>query len=280
MERLCREDVLELLPERDPFGHKGNFGKLLALCGSVGYTGAAALACRAAVRSGAGLVFLGVPQSIYAIEAIKLDEPIVFPLPEKEGRVCSLALPEILRRLPSCDACLMGPGLGLGEEVTEVVLSVLKNASCPVVLDADGITAASLHKDVLRERTGTTILTPHDGEFRRMGIPLGADRAGAAMALANDLGVIVLLKGHRTLITDGKRVYENTTGNPGMAAGGSGDVLAGLLTSLLGQGLPPLKAAACAAWIHGAAGDLAAQELGQYGMTPSDMVSILPRLLK
>lgn len=280
MERLNREDVLELLPERDPFGHKGDFGKLLALCGSVGYTGAAALACRAAVRSGAGLIFLGVPQSIYAIEAIKLDEPIVFPLQEKEGKVCRLALPEIFRRLPSCDACLLGPGLGLGEEVTEVVLSVLKSASCPVVLDADGITAASLHKDVLRERTNTTILTPHDGEFRRMGIPLGTDRVGAAMTLANDLGVIVLLKGHRTIITDGKTVYENTTGNPGMAVGGSGDVLAGLLTSLLGQGVPPLEAAACAAWVHGAAGDLAAEELGQYGMTPSDMVSILPRLLK
>lgn len=277
---LNRNDVYSLLPDRDPWGHKGSFGKLLLLCGSVGYTGAAALAARAAVRSGAGLVYLGVPQGIYAIEAVKLDEPVVFPLPEAEGKLAEAAIPAILERLASCDVCLMGPGLGQSEGVRRVVQAVLRAARCPVILDADGINVLAAHRDILRERTGSTILTPHDGEFRRLGGELGADRMAAAGELARALGAVVLLKGHRTVITDGTTAYENRTGNPGMATGGSGDVLAGLLASLLGQGLPPLEAAACGAWLHGAAGDLCAGELGQYGMTPSDMVERLPRLLK
>lgn len=281
MERMVldAQSVQKLLPDRDPWAHKGSFGKLLLLCGSVGYTGAAALAARAAVRAGAGLVFLGVPQRIYAIEAVKLDEPIVFPLPEEGGKLSRKALEEILPRLKTVDACLIGPGLGQSPDVFQVVSTVLREGTCPIILDADGINVMAAHKDLLRERTGTTILTPHDGEFARLKQP-GEDRLEDTVALAQDLGAIVLRKGHRTLITDGQRVYENTTGNPGMATGGSGDVLAGLLTALVGQGLAPLEAAACAAWLHGTAGDRCAQELGQYGMTPSDMVQVLPRLLK
>lgn len=274
---LDAEAVGGILPDRNPWGHKGDFGKLLLLCGSMGYTGAAALAARAAVRAGAGLVFLGVPACIYAIEAVKLDEPVVFPLPDDGRGLSAASLPEILRRLPGCDACLMGPGLG--PDVLPVVRGVLEHAACPVVLDADGINVLAAHKDILRERTGVTILTPHDGEFARL-VGHAGDRLEDTLTLARNLGVVILRKGHRTLVTDGERVYENRTGNPGMATGGSGDVLAGLLTALLGQGLPPLEAAACAAWIHGAAGDLCAQALGQYGMTPSDMVETLPRLLK
>lgn len=277
---LKREDVLSLLPDRDPWGHKGQFGKLLLLCGSVGCTGAAALAARAAVRSGAGLVFLGVPRAIYAIEAVKLEEPLVFPLPDLDGKLSRDAIPEILNRLPQMDACLMGPGLGQSPGVRAVAEAVLEQARCPVVLDADGINVLAAHMDVLRGRRYPTILTPHDGEFRRLGAEPGPDRVQAAAHMANALGAVVLLKGHRTVVTDGSTVYENTTGNPGMATGGSGDVLAGLITSLLGQGLAPLEAAACGAWIHGAAGDLCVKAMGQYGMTPSDMVEALPRLLK
>lgn len=277
---LDQATVTSLLPQRDPWGHKGDFGKLLLLCGSVGYTGAAALAAKAAVRSGAGLVFLGVPQAIYAIEAVKLDEPVVFPLPDHQGKLSAAALPEILSRLEQADACLIGPGLGISEDVTQVVTAVLREAVCPVILDADGITAIKAHKDILRERVNPTIITPHDGEFLRLGGVLEGDRGDCAVKLAAELGVILLLKGHRTVITDGHTVYENTTGNPGMATGGSGDVLSGLLAALLGQGIAPLEAAACAAWLHGAAGDLCAQTIGQYGMTPSDMVQTLPRLLK
>ena len=278
--RLNHELVLSLLPDRNPWGHKGNFGKLLLLCGSRGYTGAAFFAAMGALRSGAGLVFLGVPESIYGIEAVKLNEPVIFPLPDAGGRLSADAVPEILTRLPQMDAVLVGPGLGQSEGTLAVVREVLENAQCPVVVDADGINVLSAHRDLLRGRKSPTILTPHDGEFARLGGVIGEDRMAAAAALAEELGCVVLLKGHETCITDGTDGYINPTGNPGMAVGGSGDVLAGVITALLGAGLPPLEAAACGAWLHGAAGDRCAAELGQYGMLPTDMLSALPRLMK
>ena len=278
--RLNHELVLSLLPDRNPWGHKGNFGKLLLLCGSRGYTGAAFFAAMGALRSGAGLVFLGVPESIYGIEAVKLNEPVIFPLPDAGGRLSADAVPEILTRLPQMDAVLVGPGLGQSEGTLAVVRAVLEKAECPVVVDADGINVLSAHRDLLRGRKLPTILTPHDGEFARLGGVIGEDRMAAAAALAEELGCTVLLKGHETCITDGTDGYLNLTGNPGMAVGGSGDVLAGVITALLGAGLPPLEAAACGAWLHGAAGDRCAAELGQYGMLPTDMLSALPRLMK
>lgn len=272
--QLTHERVQDLLPDRDENAHKGDFGKLLLLCGSRGFTGAAYLAAMGALRCGAGLVYLGVPESIYAIEAGKLNEPVVFPLPEEDGMLSEGAIPEILKRLPQMDAVLIGCGLGQSAGTMAVLEAVLKNAPCPVVADADGINLLSRHKDLLRGRT--TILTPHAGEFARLG---GAGREDAA-GFAREFGCILLLKGHRTWITDGKTAYENTTGNPGMAVGGSGDLLSGMITALLGQGLAPLEAAACGAWLHGAAGDLCARELGQYAMLPTDMLEALPRLLK
>ena len=280
MRILDHNAVLSILPDRDENAHKGNFGKILLLCGSRGFTGAAYLAAMGALRSGAGLIFLGVPESIYAIEAVKLNEPVVFPLPDEAGKLSEAAIPEILERLPKMDAVLIGPGLGQSEGTFKVVKAVLENAACPVVLDADGINVICGHKDILRGRTNPTILTPHDGEFARLGGIIGDDRSAAAVEMARELGCILLLKGHRTVITDGETIYINHTGNPGMAVGGSGDVLAGIIVSLLGQGIDPLKAAACAAWLHGAAGDLCADEIGQYGMIPDDMVAALPRLLK
>ena len=280
MESLTHEKVLNILPDRDPFAHKGKFGKILLLCGSEGFTGAAALASMGALRSGAGLVFLGVPRSIYTIAAVKLMEAIVFPLPDEGGKLSSDAIAEIQDRLPKMDAVLVGPGLGQSRGVSDVVKAVLETAECPVVLDADGINVMAKHKNVLRGRKAPTILTPHDGEFVRLGGIPGEERVAAAEQMAKDLGIIMLLKGHRTTITDGSTTYINRTGNPGMAVGGSGDVLAGIIVSLLGQGIAPLEAAACGAWIHGAAGDRCAAEMGQYGMLPTDMLNILPRLLK
>lgn len=277
---LDHETVLSLLPDRDPWGHKGTFGKILLLCGSRGFTGAAYLAAMGALRSGAGLTFLGVPESIYAIEAVKLNEPVVFPLPDEDGKLSREAIPEILERLPNMDAVLIGCGLGQSEGTFEVVKAVLENAACPVVLDADGINVMAAHKDILRGRQAPTVLTPHDGEFARLAGPVGQNRMASAAGLAKDLGCTVLLKGHETCITDGNTHYLNRTGNPGMAVGGSGDVLAGIIVSLLGQKLPPLEAAAMGAWLHGASGDLCAGEFGQYGMLPTDMVKALPRLLK
>ena len=279
MMELNHERVLFILPDRAADAHKGDFGKILLLCGSKGYTGAAYLAAMGALRSGAGLVFLGVPESIYAIEAIKLNEAIVFSLPEEDGKLSADAVPAILERLPKMDAVLIGPGLGQSAGVFEVVKVVLEQAQCPVLLDADGINLIAAHKDIVRGRTAPTILTPHAGEFGRLG-GNPEERTVAAEAMAKDLGCIMLLKGHHTVITDGCTTYINPTGNPGMAVGGSGDVLSGIITALLGQGIAPLEAAACGAWLHGAAGDICAAEIGQYGMLPTDMLNVLPRLLK
>ena len=280
MKILDHQEVLSILPDRKPDAHKGDFGKILLLCGSRGFTGAAALAAMGALRSGAGLVFLGVPENIYAIEAVKLSEPIVFPLPDAEGKLSADAIPDIVKRLPQMDAVVLGCGLGQSEGTLAVVRAVLNAAACPVVLDADGINVIAEHKDILRERTYPTILTPHGGEFARLGGDSSGGRESAAETMAKDLDCILVLKGNRTVITDGTTTYINPTGNPGMAVGGSGDVLAGIIGSFLGQGIEPLKAAACGVWVHGAAGDLCAAEIGQYGMLPTDLINVLPRLLK
>lgn len=272
--------IAELLPERPVDAHKGSFGKILLLCGSRGYTGAAALAAMGALRCGAGLVYLGVPESIYTIEAIKLTEPIVFPLPDSGGMLTGSAADEILSRIKGMNAVLVGPGLGQSEGTYAVVNAILNNFKGPVVLDADGINVLSRNINILRSRTNPTILTPHAGEFQRIGGYIHTDRIEAAVDFAQKNNCIVLLKGHRTVITDGNCCYINPTGNPGMAVGGSGDVLAGMIVSLLGQGLSPLQAAACGAWLHGRAGDICSEEIGQYGMLPTDMLRVLPRLLK
>lgn len=277
---LDHSQVLSILPDRKTDAHKGDFGKILLLCGSRGYTGAAALAAMGALRSGAGLVYLGVPESIYAISAVKLTEPVVFPMPEQEGKLSKEAIARILEMLPKMDAVLIGPGLGQSAGTMSVLECVLVTAACPVVVDADGINLLSGHKDILRGRAAPTILTPHMGEFVRIGGNAAAGRLEAAVELSVDLNAVVVLKGQSTVVTDGHNCYINPTGNPGMAVGGSGDVLAGIIVSLIGQGLQPLEAAACGTWLHGAAGDICAETIGQYGMLPTDMLEVLPRLMK
>lgn len=280
IQQLNQARVEKLLPDRQNDTHKGDYGKILLLCGSRGYTGAAALAAMGALRSGAGLVYLAVPECIYEIEAVKLTEPVITPLPDDNGTYSVHAVSQVLSMMEGKDAILIGPGIGQSEGTKAIVRAILESFHGPVVVDADGINVLRAHKDILRGRTSPTILTPHDGEFLRFGGVINEDRAASAAAFASEYGVILLLKGHRTVITDGTRCFLNTTGNPGMATGGSGDVLAGVIVSLLGQGLPPLEATACSAWLHGAAGDLCAEEIGQYGMLPSDMLNVLPRLLK
>lgn len=277
---MTKQDIDQLLPKRKPDTHKGSYGKILLLCGSRGYTGAAALASMGALRTGAGLVYLGVPESIYEIEAVKLTEPVILSMPDEAGTYAVSAVDKVLSLLKGKDAVLIGPGIGISSGSEAVVCAVLKEFNGPVVLDADGINVMISHKDILRDRTSPTILTPHDGEFMRFGGELNDDRLISAAKFAQEYGITLLLKGHRSIITNGTTHYVNTTGNPGMATGGSGDVLAGIIVSLLGQGLLPLEAAACAAWLHGAAGDICADEIGQYGMLPSDIVNVLPRLLK
>ena len=277
---LTHDKVLSMLPDRKHDAHKGDFGRVLLLCGSRGYTGAAALAAMGALRSGAGLVYLGVPECIYAIEAVKLTEPVVFPLPDNDGALSEAAVTPVTELLPRMDAVLIGPGLGKSDGALAVLQAVMKHAACPTVVDADGINLLAEHKDILRGRTAPTILTPHMGEFARIGGNIAVDRKTAAAEMAKDLQAVIVLKGHGTVVTDGISCYLNPTGNPGMAVGGSGDVLAGMIAGLVGQGLTPMAAAACAAWVHGAAGDACAAAMGQYGMLPTDMLDQIPRLMK
>lgn len=277
---LDHRQVLELLPARAAEAHKGDFGRILLLCGSRGYTGAAALAAMGALRSGAGLVYLGVPESIYAIEAVKLTEAIVFPLPEEQGGYAPAAVEEILPLLDRMDAVLCGPGMGQSAGAAAMVQALCSRFSGPLVLDADGINLLSKHKDVLRHRQAPVVLTPHAGEFARLCPELQGERTEMAAEAARQLRCVLLLKGHETVITDGEKCYVNHTGNSGMAVGGSGDLLSGMIVSLLGQGMAPLEAAACAAWLHGKAGDVCAEQFGQRGLLPSDMASVLGRLME
>ena len=281
-ERTPRALVKKLLPVRPRWAHKGDFGRVLLLCGSKGLAGAAMLAARAALRTGSGLVYLGVPEAIYPAAACSCASAVVFPLPcDTDGRFSFEAAWEIEKMLPNMDAVLFGPGVGQSEVLERLLKWLVLNCRAPLLLDADGINLLARHMDVLRGSKCPVLLTPHDGEFARLGGDPGAkDRTLEAKSFAASTGSILLLKGHRTIITDGLNVYRNTTGNPGMATGGSGDVLSGVIVSLLGQHVMPLEAAAAGAWLHGAAGDLAAREIGEYGMIPDDIIDHLPRLLR
>lgn len=272
-----------VLPRRRVDGHKGDFGKLLVVGGAVGYTGAPYLAARGAERSGCGLVFLGVPRAIWPVEAARCVSTMAIPLADQDGMTSECALQEILERLEGCDVLALGPGLGRSDETAHLTARLLAETSRPVVLDADGINGLSAHIDALSARRGrVTILTPHDGEFARLapGALDGGDRVGAARAVAVEHGCVLVLKGHRTIIaTPAGNVLVNTTGNSGLAKGGSGDVLTGVIASLLAQGATAVQAAACGVWLHGRAGDLAAERLTEYGMTPEDVVETLPQAI-
>ena len=279
MERIDRAYVKKLLPYRDPWGHKGTFGKVLCVCGSVGYTGAPVFASRAAVRTGSGLVFLAVPDSIWPVCAVKSDEAMPFPMDDRDGRLHG-CWKELAARAETCDAVLYGCGLGRSDALDEMVRDVLTLRQ-PLVLDADGINALAGHTDILKRRAGVTVLTPHEGEFLRTGGDLSRGRVDGAVDFAVQYGVYLVLKGRETVVAapDG-RYRVNTTGNSGMAKGGSGDVLAGMTVSLLGQGMDAFDACCAAVYLHGRAGDLAAEEKGERGMTPTDLLEQIPYALK
>ena len=247
----------------------------------MGYTGAPYLAAEAAVRSGSGLVFLGVPESVWPVVAAKCDSAMPAPLPEKAGGVSLAAEASVREKLKGMDAFLLGCGLGRNGETEQLVRRLL-DVKLPLVLDADGINALEGHIDVLAcRRNLPTVLTPHAGEFARIGGDNRLPREEAAQKFAVEQGVVLVLKGHGTVVAapDG-RVIVNTTGNSGLAKGGSGDILSGMVLSLLGQGMPPFEAACAAVFTHGLAGDLAAKEKGARGMTPADVLHMLPYAYK
>lgn len=275
--------VASHLPSRVADSHKGTYGTLLTVCGSYGMAGAALLCARGALRSGVGLLRAAVPRSVYPLLVDAIPEAVFAAVPERDGCVCTASLPALTEALATADAVVVGCGLGRGEEQTAVVRHILSHGTVPVILDADGINAVTPH--ILTEEAGSAplILTPHPGEMARLlGVSTAevqADRVGVARQLARDTGAVVVLKGHRTVIAspDGETA-ENPTGNPGMATGGSGDVLAGIIGALVAQGVAPYAAAVCGVYLHGAAGDKAAQIHSQAGMLPTDLIEELGSL--
>ncbi len=279
---IGKEFVADRIKPRREDTHKGDYGKLLIVGGCAGYTGAPCLAAEGAIRSGAGVVFLTAPEAVYPIIAATcMREAVCLPMPSDGGGYSAVALAALTKRASGCDAVVLGPGLGRSADSDGVAMGLIGSVECPMVLDADGINAAAENINVLRGRKCPTVLTPHEVEFRRLGGSLENGRETGAAALARALGAVVVLKGHATVVAhpDG-RLLVNTTGNAGMAKGGSGDVLAGVIGSLLAQGLEPFDAAAVGVWLHGRAGDLAAEELGEYGMTPTDLAKALPHAIK
>jgi len=275
-----RDDTV-FLPKRKPETHKGNYGRLLIVGGCVGYTGAPSLCARAAVRAGAGLVYLGVPRTIYDITAVKNDEAMPFPLPADDtGKLAASAARGLVKYLSSCDVCAVGPGMGKSEGTGAVLRFLMESFQKPMVIDADGLNMLAGQMELLRARTAFTVLTPHEGEFLRLGGTLTGDRAADALAFAEKWGCALVLKGHRSVAAfpDG-RVFLGTRGNPGMAKGGSGDVLTGILGALLGQ-LPPEAAVCTGVHLHSLAGDLCAGEKGEYAMTATDLIETLPAATK
>jgi len=279
---LMPAEAARLLPRRPRDGHKGTFGSVAVVAGSVGYTGAAALTSMSALRSGVGLVYLGTPTSLNDIMEVKLTEVITRPLPETTERSLSPeALPGIRTLLEDVDSLALGPGVSRHPETQSLVASLVAEVDIPCVIDADGLNA--LTPELIGQRSGSAavVLTPHPGEMARLTGRTVADvlahRDAVAREVAEQARATVLLKGEGTVVADPSgELYVNPTGNSGLASGGTGDVLTGVIAALLGQGVGPTDAAALGAYVHGHAGDLAAESVGEVGMTAGDVLDYLP----
>ncbi len=277
----ARTTAVPALPVRARDVHKGARGHVLMLAGSWRYPGAAVLAARAALRAGCGLVTLGCPAGARPAIAAQLLCEMSVPLPDSAPGVFSGdAVSEALDLAERCQATAIGPGLSLEGPAQAFARDIALLAPVAMVIDADGLNALHDRVDDLRRAEAPRVLTPHVGEAARMlgtkTADVAADREGAALALAKRTGAVVVLKGAGTLVTDGRRVFVNGTGNPGMATAGSGDVLTGVIASLLAQGMSPFDGAALGVHLHGLAGDLAAAEVGEHGMIASDILDRLP----
>lgn len=270
------------IPKRKRNSNKGDYGRVLIVTGSTGMTGSGRLACEASLRAGAGLVYIGVPESLAPIYGTSLIEPIVIPLQDAgKGRLTEGCIPGLLTRFQKMDAAAVGPGLTADGEILSIVKAVLKNVNIPLVLDADALNALSMEPSVLSETDAAVIITPHPGEMARLlGITVRAvqeDRIATARAFAKKYKVITVLKGAGTVTAmPNGSVYVNSTGNPGMATGGSGDVLTGIIAALAAQGIDPAEAAIAGVWLHGRAGDRAAVKYGEMSMIAGDIISELP----
>ncbi len=278
---ISEECAKNLLKPRKENTHKGDYGRLYAVAGSVGLTGAAYLACTSALRCGSGLITLACPSELNPIMECKLTEVMTKPLESTDGHISQNAIGVILSDLQKTDVCLLGPGLSRNEDITALTEVVTANSPVPMVIDADGLYALSKNIDVLYNAKQSIILTPHIGEFSYL---TGEDTAEIlkdtekyGLQFAKKYGVTLVLKSHRTIVcTPDGECFVNMLGNSGMATGGTGDVLAGCIASFVGQGLGAKDASKLGVYIHSLASDMASEEKGEYSLTPSDIIDYIP----
>jgi NAD(P)H-hydrate epimerase len=280
---LDEKFIRSILKPREKNTHKGTYGHLLAICGSIGKTGAACLTALGGIKSGAGLVTLAVPESIAGFVDSRVLESLTFPLKDKDGFI-SLDISAIEKALSEKAAVAIGPGIGVNDDTVELVSYIVENSKIPVVIDADGINSLSKNLEVLRKKKTDIILTPHPGEMARLISSTPKDvqnnRLEVAVDFAKKFEVYVVLKGAGTIIsTPEGKVYFNQTGNPGMASGGMGDVLTGLIGGFLAQGYEPWKAASLGVYIHGRAGDMASQKIGKWGFGAEELAGFIPSVI-
>ena len=288
IERRVMQKINEIpkLSARGADAHKGDFGKVCIIAGSVGFSGAAAIAGKAALRSGSGLVRIAVPQSVLPIVAA--IEPCYTTIPladDSSGKISAKAVDTVLKAVEENDIIAFGPGVGISGGVKTVLETLLRLEGIRLVIDADGLNNLAALPDWPEICKANLILTPHPGEMKRLwaGLlrkPMPDDREAIAVEFAKASKVVLVLKGHGTIVADTEKVYINTTGNPGMATAGCGDVLTGVLTALCGQGLNNFDASVLAVYIHGLAGDLAAKDKGQVSLIATDILNYLPQAFK
>lgn len=279
---LTKEKALAMLPQRRGNSHKGDYGRVFILAGAPGYTGAAFLTSMTAQRAGAGLVTLGVPAGLHNIMESLLTEVMTVSLPETPNGGLSAQSPEVMKNyLKKSDVLAIGPGLGKGKDIREILLSLLPIYASPMVIDADGLNAIAPTPEVLRQASLPPVLTPHLGEMSRLTGLSVAEIKKNSLELAREMSekwqAVLVLKGAPTIVALPRgAVYVNTTGNEGMATGGTGDVLTGLIAGFIAQGVSPAEAAVAAVYLHGFAGDLAAEKLGKRGLIASDVMNMIP----
>ena len=283
---LTEEDMQSIIPSRQTDTHKGTNGHVLVIAGSIGKGGAAAMTALSCLRSGSGLVTLAVPESVQPIAAMKLTEVMTHPLAETDEKsIAASAVHMILELSRDKQVVAIGPGLTTHKETVSVVKSLVKETGIPMVIDADAINALADSPGLLKERKSPTILTPHPGEMGRLTgkstAEVQKDRIGVARCFAMEHGVYIVLKGAHTVIAEPSgAVHISATGNPGMASGGTGDALTGIIAGLIAQGLEPAQAAKLGVYLHGLAGDLAAEERGMIGMIAGDLIGRIPAAIK
>lgn len=281
---ITKSQVKSLFTKRAKNSHKGSFGRQLNICGSYNMCGAGVICAKASLRTGVGLLKCVFPKSIYGVMTSHLTQPLFRPLCENESKTLSIgSLTDIFEELKWADSIALGCGIGNNDDTQVIVNQIIKTSDVPVVLDADGINAIVGFIDIIKDKKAPLVITPHPAEMARLSglttAEVQSDRINTAKKFAKEYDCVVVLKGANTVVTDGKAVYVNTIGNAGMAMGGTGDMLTGMIASFIAQGIAPLESALAGVYIHALCGDITANELSQRGMIVDDMISLLGALM-